>query len=441
MPARALVLLLIAGVLASCAAGTEPPSIKSTAPSVASLQVPSAGELLIDTLIRSMSTPELAGQMLMVSIEQGENGPVTRLEESERAFLRRIEPGGVILFSVNLQSVPQVHNLVLDLQESASLPLMIATDHEGGLVSRLTASDALGATVMPSATLVGTAAEALRAEGDTAGIAPLAEQWGLITGRELRALGITLNLGPVADIDPPDGPGFLGTQRRTFGSDPELVAELVAATITGLHGAGVAAAVKHFPGHGSAREDSHESIVALTETETSLHAANLVPFVAAIESGVDAVMSAHAAFPTVTHDMRPATLSPRLLTDLLRNELGFTGVVMTDALNMEAVAALDSPATLALAAIEAGADVLLQPQDPEAVHTAIVNAVDSGRITRERLERSIRRILALKRSVGLLGPGVSWVNPNADTVLGSEEHRDYLVEVRRIARGEGRQQQ
>lgn len=437
--------ILLASLLVACSPPRTPsiPDAVSVsangarAGGAAAVLVPLPSELLIDQLVRRMSVRELAGQMLMVSLEYGEDGPVTRLGDAERELLARLRPGSVILFAANIRSVTQVQDLLRDLQATAAVPLLIATDHEGGLVSRLTAGEEMAATVMPSATLLGIAARALRAAGDRDGARELGREWGAVIGRELRALGITVNMAPVADIDPVEGPGFLGQQRRTFGADPELVADLVVAATAGMRSAGVIGVVKHFPGHGAAQTDTHAEVVALDHTPEELRARELRPFSAAIDGGAQAVMTAHSAYPRVTGDLVPATISRQLLTGLLREELGFEGVVITDALNMEAVAGRLAPGDLALAAVAAGADLLLKPVDPVAVHTVLVEAVDSGVVPRERLEESVRRIMRLKLGAGLFGPAAPGPEPDADRVLGSDAHQAFVAGVRQLAYGGG----
>jgi beta-N-acetylhexosaminidase len=397
--------------------------------------IPEVSDLLIRRLIQHMNTSELVGQMIMVSLEQDESGrAITTLGETGRQLLQAVTPGGVILFGANIDTVDQIHELVVSLQRTSPVPLIIATDHEGGNVSRLTSSPGMSATVMPSATLVGIAADVLFHRGEPVRAVGLAQGWGLAVGNELRALGITMNLAPVADVDIPNHPGLLAGQRRTFGSDPAHVGELVAATVTGMHSAGVTAVLKHFPGQGAATLDSHTTSVALDQTRDQLDAVDLVPFVAGINAGVRAIMSAHISYPQITGSDEPATTSRQLITGLLREELGFDGVVITDALNMDSIALGRSDLDLAIAAIRAGADIMLKPIDPVALHAALVDATNSGMLSRDRLEVSVRRILDLKLESGLLGPTVLWIDPAAGEILGSPAHRQLVEEIRMVAR-------
>jgi len=421
--------------LTSCSPG---PDLAQTSPEPApasNVTLPALPGFLMRTLVRHMSASELVGQMLMVSLEQDEYGSaVTKLGDGERELLRTVAPGGVIFFGANIVTVDQVQALVAELQRVSGVPLFIATDHEGGLVSRLTASVDMPATVMPSATLVGIAADVLVARGESKRATELAWEWGHTIGRELRALGITMNMAPVADVDNLGSSGLLAAQRRTFGSDPVLVGELVAATVAGMHAAGVTAVLKHFPGQGAATLDSHTAAVVLNHTRSELDTTDLVPFVAGVAAGARVIMSAHISYPWVTGDDEPATTSEQLLTTLLRHDLGFDGVVVTDALNMDAIALRGNGVDLAIAAIRAGADIMLKPVDPVALHAALVDAVKSGILTRDRLEESVRRILDVKLRAGLLGPTPSWTNPAASEILGSAAHQSLVDEIRSVAR-------
>ncbi len=426
-------------MLSSCSPRPEPITMPvvtaSDRATRLSVTPPPVADLLVHNLVRHMSASELVGQMIMISLEQDEHGfAVTKLGDRERQVLRTVTPGGVILFGANLVTVDQVQVLVADLQRTTAVPLTIATDHEGGLVSRLTSSGEMPATVMPSATLVGIAADVLVQRGQPERAVELAREWGQVIGSELRALGITMNMAPVADVDNGDVPGLLASQRRTFGSDPVLVGELVAATVSGMHSAGVTAVLKHFPGQGAATLDSHTTTVILDHTRSRLSAVDLVPFVAGIEAGARAIMSAHISYPWATGSDEPATTSRQLLTDLLRNELAFDGVVVTDALNMDAVALRGNSVDLAIDAIGAGADIMLKPVDPVALHTALVDAVNSGMLSRDRLEKSVRRILNVKLLSGLFGPPIVWTDPAATEILGCDAHQSLVDEIRSVAR-------
>jgi beta-N-acetylhexosaminidase len=290
---------------------------------------------------------------------------------------RRLDDGlgGVVLFARNVRERDQVAALTDSLR--AHRPeLLIAIDEEGGDVTRLEAKRgssypgncALG--VVDDVELTRAVAEAI--------------------GGDLAAVGVNLDFAPVADVaSNPENP-VIGV--RSFGPEPELVGRHVAAFVSGLQAAGVAACAKHFPGHGATREDSHLELATLDRDLGALRAEELVPFRAAIGAGVRAIMSAHVRVPAL--DDAPATLSRRVLTGLLREELGFDGLVVTDALEMRAVSATVGVEEGAVRALAAGADALClgHDLDPEIVHRAIVEAVRDGRLAEERLAEAAERV-------------------------------------------------
>ena len=292
--------------------------------------------------------------------------------------------GGVVLFSRNLESQGQVAALTDALREARS-DVLIATDEEGGDVTRL---EARTGSSYPGNLALGSVDDPALTTAVAAAI-----------GRDLNAAGINLDLAPVADVNTnPDNP-IIGV--RSFGNRPELVAAHVAAFVRGLHSAGIAACAKHFPGHGDTTVDSHLDLPRIDQQAEQLAAGPLVPFRAAIVAGVDAIMTAHIVVPA--YDSVPATLSRRVLTDLLRDELGFSGLIMTDALEMRAISAtlgIDEGAVMALAA---GADALcigaaVDEQVIDGAVRAIVDAVRTGRLPRQRLLDAVERMQGVART-------------------------------------------
>lgn len=288
---------------------------------------------------------------------------------------------GVVLFARNFVSREQAAELIGTLREQASpRPLFIAIDHEGGRVQRLTASH--GFTPLPAAREVGMSDDA---EARAAEI-------GTLAGRELRALGVDLNFAPVLDVDSNPANPVIGN--RSFGRDPEHVARLGAAFITAHQAAGVAACGKHFPGHGDTDRDSHVDLPALAHDLTRLERVELLPSRAAIKSGVAAIMTAHVMFPALDPAV-PATMSRAVLTGLLRERLGFEGVIVTDDLEMRAVADRWGVAGAAVSALRAGADLLLVCEHAALAHEAIdavALEVEPARVmeARERVGRLVR---------------------------------------------------
>jgi beta-glucosidase-like glycosyl hydrolase len=270
------------------------------------------------------------------------------------------------------------------LQRASRLPLLIAADLESGPGQRFR-----GGTVFPGNMALG----ATRREDDAYAV-------GRVIAREARAVGIHMDFAPVVDVN--NNPANPIINIRSFGEDPVHVGRMGAAFIRGLRDNGVLATAKHFPGHGDTGSDSHIMLPVIRTDRTRLDSIELVPFRIAVNAGVDAVMTAHIALPLVTGDSAlPATLSPVMLDTILRGDMGFRGLVVTDALNMGAVVNRYGAAQAAVMALRAGADILLMPTDVRAAVDAIVNAVASGAIPLERLEQSVQRVLDAKERLGL----------------------------------------
>jgi beta-N-acetylhexosaminidase len=289
--------------------------------------------------------------------------------------------GGVVLFAWNIESRPQATELTSALRLERD-ELLVGIDEEGGDVTRLEASR--GSSYPGN--------WALGAVDDPA----LTETVAAAIGADLAAVGVNLNLAPVADVNVDPVNPIAGI--RSFGSDAGLVARHVAAFVTGLQSTGVAACAKHFPGHGDTREDSHLELPSVERDDEAM-AAMLLPFRAAVAAGVRAVMTAHIRIQGL--DDAPATLSRAAIGGLLRDEVGFTGLVVTDALEMRAVSATVGVEEGALRALEAGADALCLGAElrPEAVHAAVVEAVRTGRLPEERLREAASRVHALSSRV------------------------------------------
>ncbi len=303
------------------------------------------------------------------------------------------------------------------LQKLAPIPLLVCADFEnGGPGMRINGSFALpsllpqgGGTQFPPTMAFG-------AIGDDR----FAEEYGRITAEEARAVGVQLLFAPVLDVNSnPDNP-VIAT--RSFGADPLLVARLGADFIRGAHEGGALTTGKHFPGHGDTNVDSHLGLPVVQANRARLDSVELVPFERAIAHGVDAIMTAHVAMPGILGpDAPPATLSPAILTGLLRDDLGFHGVIFTDALTMKAITDEYGVGQSAVLAVEAGADVLLDPKDVETVIDSVVGAVQAGHISRDRIRSSARRLLELKARVGLYRDRLVPLD-RVDRVVGSGPH-------------------
>ncbi len=365
-----------------------------TTPQEADPAGPSAAEELLATL----TLEQKVGQLFMPVVWGDDASAVTETDgrrnidvfgyRTPAEIVDAYHLGGIMYLGHNIVDATQVGSLSAELQRAAladtGIGLLVAVDQEGGRVNRITD----GVTVFPPAALL---------SGDQAAV----EEAGYLTGRQVSAQGVNVVLAPVADLAEPGTSGAIGN--RSYGSDPAVVADMVTAAISGLQGSGVAAAVKHWPGHGATEVDSHVSLPELTISETVWIDRERFPFEAAIASDVAIVLVGHLALPAIDPSSTPATISPILIDQELRGELGFDGVVMTDALNMGAVSTID-PGDLVVEAVAAGADVMLYPPDLPTAYDALIAAVSSGRLEVALLDAAVLRVLELKDALGLLAP-------------------------------------
>lgn len=410
-----------AGGAAAPSGVAAPPPPASTPASKPPSAVPGGG---VRQVLAKLTVKEKVGQLFMpvvygttAATVSGENqarfGVNTPAKVVEKYHL-----GGVILFPQNIKTAAQVVGLTNGLQKaSPKVPLIIATDQENGLVSRMSAL----VTPLPGASVVG-------ATRDPA----LARAAARATGAELKALGVNLDFAPVADVNINPRNPVIG--KRAFGDDPAKVSKMVAASVKGFHDAGVASTAKHFPGHGDTSVDSHTGLPVIKHTRQQWNTLDAPPFKAAIGAGVDAVMSAHIVMPKLDSSGDPATLSKTVLTGLLRERLGFDGVISTDALNMGGARTKYSDGEVAVRAVLAGADLLLMPQDFPKAYDAVLAAVKSGRISEARLDQSVTRLLKLRDRRGFLREAPVASAAEAARVLRSAEHRRLAARILRESR-------
>jgi beta-N-acetylhexosaminidase len=315
--------------------------------------------------------------------------------------LRAFAPGALILFARNVATPDELRELVTALRTTATPAPLIAVDQEGGRVERIR----YGVAALPSAMAVG-------ATGDAA----LAERLGTLLGRDLAALGIGVNLAPVADLSLQPRSTVIAS--RSYGDDPERVARFVVAFARGLEHGGVAAALKHFPGHGSTDEDSHVALPRVTADAATLRARDLVPFARALNArAASIVLTAHVVIEAFDAS-RPATISPAVLTGLLRGELGYDGIIATDCLEMDAIARGVGTVRGAVEALAAGADLLLISHHLELAHAAadaIVAAVHDGEIPLRRLQDAHARVRRLRERLAGRAPEAVAVDDDAPT--------------------------
>ncbi|MFF8264771.1 glycoside hydrolase family 3 N-terminal domain-containing protein [Streptomyces virginiae] len=328
-------------------------------------------------------------------------------------LVSRYHLGGIVYFAWahNTRTPQQIAALSTGLQQAAltsgaRIPLLLSTDQEHGAVARI----GRPATLFPGAMALG-----------ASGSAADARRAARIAGSELAAMGIRQDYAPVADVNVNPANPVIGV--RSFGSDPRAVAGLAAAQVRGYQGAGVAATAKHFPGHGDTETDSHVGLPVMRHTRAEWEELDEPPFRAAVEAGVDAVMTAHIVFPALDPSGDPATLSRPIVTGILRERLGFQGVVVTDALDMAGVRQKYGDDRVPVLALLAGCDQLLNPPDLPLAHRSVLAAVGSGELTEARIDESVLRILEVKSRRGLFDEAY----PSAaevDAVVGVREHLD-----------------
>ena len=360
----------------------------------------------------SMTIRDTVGQLLMVGF------PGTELSRQFLDWLEEYRPGGVILFSRNLEDPEQVARLTNALQEHTSnLPLLIAIDEEGGCVSRLPQ----GFTTFPAASRV------------AACHAPdVAYEVAEVTARELRAVGINMNLAPVLDVNCNPANPIIGD--RAYGTQPEQVCTYGLAVAQGLEDNGIIPCGKHFPGHGDTLTDSHHVLPVVEADHARLDTVELEPFRQAIRRGLPAIMTAHVRYPALDVEA-PATLSRHILTDLLRNRLDFQGVTLTDDMEMRAILDHQPIGEASVRAVRAGADMILichQQERQQEAMAAIEQALERGELSWERITASVARIRALKEK--RLAP-FQPVDPSRAThTVGHPRHNALLAKIQNGSR-------
>ncbi|CAN5171370.1 hypothetical protein BH23GEM4_BH23GEM4_14220 [soil metagenome] len=417
---------ILASVLcAACAAAGSfpvPPASPAISPGTETSESPAATAPAnwVDSTLASLTLREKVAQLLM----PWTGGEYVALDSPEFDRLRRwVEEDGVggVIVSIGLpHSYAAKTNA---LQRLAKVPLLIASDMESGPGMRLAGVYSLphllpqgGGTVFPPAMALG-----------AAGSDSLAYAAGRVTGEEARAVGVQLIFGPVLDVNSDPANPIINT--RSFGEDPARVARLGTRFMRGARDAGLLTAVKHFPGHGDTDVDSHLALPAIRGDRARLDAVELVPFRTALEAGTAAVLVGHLAVTGVEGaNAPPASLSPALIGGVLRGEMGFDGLVFTDAMTMGAVVERFGPDESLVRALEAGADVLLMPMDVERAIGTLLTAVRSGRLTEARIDASVRRVLSLKARAGLSADREVSLD-SVDRTVGSRAHTEVAREV------------
>lgn len=379
-------------------------------------------EDIVNKYLRTMSLEEKVGQLFIVAFRTNlEGNPLITIDDYTRNRIEKYNPGGVVLFSQNIDTIQQTKELIDDFKAASKTPMFIAIDEEGGKVSRLNSSSKMHATKLPGNQAIGKTGEV-----------ELAYRVGVVIAEELSSLGFNMNFAPVADVNTNPKNTVIGS--RSFGTEPEMVGDMVAEMVKGMQSKGISSVLKHFPGHGDTSQDSHDGATISNHNRERLEDVEFIPFNKGIEAGVDGIMSAHIQIPEITGESIPATLSEEVLTGILRNDMNFNKLIITDALEMKAISKYWSSGEAAVAAFKAGTDILLMPAVLSEAYDSILNAVNAGEISLERLDDSVRRILTVKNTRNVLNPIPNEVD--AEKVLGNPEHLELAREIKEFTASE-----
>ncbi len=358
---------------------------------------------LIDEIIGELSLEEKIGQMLIISNSN------TSMNESFKSLLEQIKPGGIIFFKENFTNYDTTKTLIEEIKKTSKIPYLLATDQEGGRVQRLSKLEDKKITLIPAMGILGKTKNK-----------EIAYQVGKVIAEELRVFDINMDFAPVIDVLSNSNNQVIGD--RSFGTSKEIVSELGISLANGLIDHGVIPVYKHFPGHGNTEVDSHYDLPLISSTKEELLENDLIPFQNAIQNGAEVIMIGHLAVPNISNDI-PASLSKALITDLLKQEMNYKGLVITDALNMKAIANRYEPKEIYEMAINAGVDLLLMPKDPLEAINKIKESIEKGTIKESQIDQSVKKILTLKYN--------KLSKEKLDsTFLGSDEHQQIINSIK-----------
>lgn len=343
-------------------------------------------------ILLTLSLEEKVAQLFIVLPEQliGNVDRVTAAGDVTREAINKRPVGGIIYLSSNLISPQQTKTMTDNVQqysmERLNVPMFLCVDEEGGQVTRLAGKEGFNLPIFDNMSVIG-----------SKGIIDKAREIGESIGQYLYDLGFNTDFAPVADVL--SNPQNQVVRYRSFGDDPEIVKEMSNAVSRGLASQKILSAYKHFPGHGDTTEDTHQGYAYSNKTKEELYQCELIPFINGIENDVPFIMVGHISFPNIVGDNTPASLSKTMVKDLLIDELHYTGIVITDALNMGAISQEYSAAQAAVKAVKAGVDMLLMPADFNTAYEGVLSAVKNGEISEERIDESVYKILKTKITI------------------------------------------
>ena len=344
---------------------------------------------MVSDALSKMTLKEKIGQLFVVCTDSLDFNAETEVTEKMRKNLEEYKPGGVIFFSYNLKNRTQVKEMISDMQKTAEIPLFTAVEEEGGSVARIANSKNMQTTKFPAMAEVGKTGDSKNAY-----------HVGETIGKEIYELGFNLDFAPVADINTNAENTEIGN--RSFGSEPKTVADMVSQEVKGLQAQGVSATLKHFPGQGQCGEDTHKGYVELNATIDQLRDVEFLPFKSGISAGADMVMMSHVAVSQITGKETPASLTKLMVTDILREELQFDNVIITDAMNMKVITKFYDADQAAVMAIEAGNDMILMPDNFEQAFEGVLEAVKDGTLSESQIDEAAGRVLSVKIKRGIL---------------------------------------
>lgn len=344
--------------------------------------------------LEAMSLEEKVGQLFVVNLEllddsKGNYYEHQKITRKMKESLVKYPVGGVILFSRNIDRRKQTKRLIRKLQRNAQTPLFVAVDEEGGDVARIGGNPGMKTDTFPTMEEIGRTQDA-----------DYVYEMAETIGRQIKELGFNVDFAPVADVRTSDLNEEIGS--RSFGDDPQKVSKFVSAYVKGLESQNVCSTLKHFPGQGSSKGDTHQGSVDIDSNIASLRKVDFVPFVSGIEAGADMVMISHISVSKVTETSEPASMSELVMTTILREELGFRGLIVTDAFDMASIIENYSVEEAVGESFEAGADIILMPEELPGAYESILEKVKEGTYPEQRLDESVRRILQLKFQKGIM---------------------------------------
>ncbi len=368
---------------------SQPDTPESTEETPSDALISDEADKLARQTLSSMTQDEKIWQLFYVTPELLTGvETATRAGDSTKEALEKMPVGGIIYFAKNFEDRAQTQQMLHNTKSYTKIPLFLGTDEEGGTVSRVGSNPAMGGKETPSA-------QSLGEQADPAAV----YQAGQDISESLRAVGLNMDFAPVADVASSSS-AVIGS--RSFGSDAQLCASMVSVMTGSLTAGEIIPCLKHFPGYGSAITDDHYGTSILTKTLDDLEACDFLPFASGIEAGAPFVMVSHLSVPEVVGDETPSDLSSEIVTEILRNKLGFTGVIITDSHQMASITDHYTSGEAAVQALEAGVDMILMPQDLQAAFDGVKAALSDGTLTQDRIDESVLRILQVKAEYNIL---------------------------------------